>query len=224
MLDPELAAAIRHVKHGHVYQVEPVADLMSGSYDAVTTVGASFEGSCLGLGVTEACDGEIVSVDGATWRIPSDGRPQEAPDDLGLAFAVAAFDGECIAVNLHTSHDWSTLESQIRELTDGDPVVAVRIDGDFQGVLLRSEPRQIPPYRPLAEVLDHEVRFAFPKWSGTLAGFRFAPAEAVIPGMHLHAISSDRKSGGHCHDATLIRGTIRVWRDDVSIGLEHPTR
>jgi len=221
MLDPGLAAAAGHVVHGHVLQVEPVADLMSGAYDAVTTVGEFFAGSLLGLGVAEACDGEIVSVAGQTWRIPADGHPVQASADLGLAFAVCAWDGETLEISIDEPTEWNALDALIGNYAHDAAVLALRIDGHFRDVLLRSEARQQPPYPPLAEVLAHEVRFPFAHWSGTMVGFRFPSADGAVPGFHLHAISADRSSGGHCHTGTVIDGHIKIWLDDVRIGLEH---
>lgn len=221
MLDPKLAAAVNHAVHGHVLQVEPVAELMSGAYGAVTQAGEFFTNTVLGLGVAEACDGEVISVKGETWRIPADGLPQRAPADLGLAFAVSATGGEPITIPVTSPTDWNALDAVVAECAAHSAVAAMQIEGDFRDVLLRSEARQEPPYPTLPEVLAHEVQFPFAEWSGTMVGFRFPTAEGTIPGFHLHAISTDRKSGGHCHHATLVSGLISMWLDDVHIGLEH---
>jgi acetolactate decarboxylase len=225
VLDPHLAAAVHQAKHGIVFQVEPVSDLMCGNYDAVTTVGESFTGTRLGLGVTEACDGEIVSVDGHTWRIPETGVAEPAPADLGVAFAVAARAGRSVDLPIDAPTSFAALTRSIEEMLHVDHcgVAAVRVDGDFTDVLLRSEARQSEPYRPLAEVLMGEVRFTFSAWSGTMVGFLFPDTnpDSVIPALHLHAISADRSTGGHCHEATVQRGVVRVWLDDAEIGASH---
>lgn len=225
MLDPHLAAAVHQARHGVVFQVEPVRDLMCGNYDAVTTVEESFAGTHLGLGVTESCDGEIVSVDGQTWRIPQTGIAESAPTDLGLAFAVAAWAGQSTHFSIDAPTSFGALTRRIEEMLQFGHcgVAAVRIDGDFADVLLRSEARQSEPYRPLAEVLMGEVRFTFATWNGTMVGFLFPDTnlDSVIPALHLHAISADRRSGGHCHEATLQRGVVQVWLDAAEIGAAH---
>jgi acetolactate decarboxylase len=100
-------------------------------------------------------------------------------------------------------------------------VAAVKVVGDFSHVLLRSEHGQIPPYQPLGTPgsVTGEVRFEFAPWNGTLAGFRFPDVadDVVIPGLHLHGISRDHSSGGHCHDFTISRGRLYVWVDDVEV-------
>lgn len=207
---------------GHVVQYETLADLSTGHYAAVTTVTDAFEHCVVGVGVAEAADGELLALDGATWRIPADGRARPAEGGRGVAFAVAAQGGRPVSLafrgslaDLTESVDALLAESS----APGAPVAAVRVDGTFRDVLLRSERRQEPPYPPLAEVLAHEVRFAFPEWRGTLAGFRFPadPSVVTVSGLHLHAISQDRASGGHCHAAVVETATLTVWVDDVSI-------
>lgn len=198
---------------------------MCGRYDAVTTVAESFAGAALGLGVAEACDGEIVSVDGQTWRIPDTGMAEVASADLGLAFAVAAWSGEPVIAQLNEPTSFAQLAHLVGSIigAEGAPVAAVRVDGTFTNVLLRSESRQHKPYPPLDEVLAQEVRFTFAHWEGTLVGFHFPASDdaTYIPSLHVHGISADRNSGGHCHDATVQRGELRVWLDDVRIGSMH---
>lgn len=221
MLDARLAAAVG----GHIHQYEIISDLLAGHYEPVTTVGAAFAGANLGLGVAECLDGEIVGCDGQVWRVPADGTPVRAPDDLGLAFAVVASEGRSHEASLAPG---STLDDISHSLIDivGEALVgahAVRLDGTFTDVLLRSEDRQEPPFPPLPAVLEHESRFAFDHWTGTLVGFRFPDASdgLVVPGLHLHAIATDRRSGGHVHTATVDQARLRVWVEDCDIDLPH---
>ena len=77
----------------------------------------------------------------------------------------------------------------------------------------------------LEEVIEAEARFAFEQWSGTLVGFRYPDAStgATIPGLHLHAISADRTSGGHLRSATLSQPVVAaLWIDQLHLRLENP--
>ena len=231
MFDARLVAAA----HGHVHQVEVVTDLFRARYEAVTTVGEAFANTVLGIGVAEACDGEIVGFDDEVWRVPADGVPVVAPVDLGLPFVIVATGatGATGAVPLSVPLDAGMTMPEIAVavssilsdagIDDAHHVAAIRLDGHFTGVLLRSEHRQEPPYDPLPEVLAHEVRFAFDHWAGTLVGFRFPDIEdgIIIPGLHLHGVSDDRRSGGHCHEATTRAVTMSVWLDDYDVDIPH---
>jgi acetolactate decarboxylase len=236
MFDTALTAAARHVSadggaaptnHGHIHQTEILNDLFAGHFEAVTTVAEAFDQTLLGLGVAEAADGEIVAFDGEVWRIPANGRPVLAGPTLGLPFAIAAAGGEFLTEVLPAGLDFAGVTAHVdtvlRRVNKHHEhlVAAIRIDGDFGNVLMRSEPRQTPPYPQLTTVLEHEAQFDFSAWSGTLVGFRFPDVSdgIVIPGLHLHGVSADRASGGHCHYATIIAATMRLWIDDLDVRL-----
>ena len=235
MINLSLATAVHHGKQGrlpddhtgHIRQIETMHDLFAGRYDSVTTVGETFDGAILGLGVAEAVDGEIVHVDGTTWHIPADGIPRIAPSELGMPFAVAAFGGSSVTREVPAGAGSTQIAALVDEVLAAESVhhdylvAAVKLVGDFSHVLLRSEHGQTPPYQPLGSPgsVTGEVRFEFSPWRGTLAGFRFPDVadDIVIPGLHLHGISRDHASGGHCHDFTVERARLFVWVDDVEV-------
>jgi acetolactate decarboxylase len=75
---------------------------------------------------------------------------------------------------------------------------ALRIDGRFANVKVRSVPKQ-ECYRPLVEVTAEQPVFEFSDIEGTLAGF-YTPAflaSLSVPGLHLHFLSTDFQRGGH---------------------------
>jgi acetolactate decarboxylase len=97
------------------------------------------------------------------------------------------------------------------------PILAVRIDGRFAAVDLRSVPRQDPPYPPLSAVVEHQHAWRVEARdadgiAGTLVGFRFPPeAQSVeVAGYHLHFLSEDRTIGGHVTGADLVGGRLRL--------------
>lgn len=227
MFDPALAAAA----HGHITQIDTVTDLYRAHYESHTTVGETFTDFTVGLGVAEACDGEIVAFDATVWRVPADGYPVKAEATLGLPFAVVAQGGLPIDTPVPSGYSMADIATLITDVvTAGDLahpdehlVAALRLDGVFTDMVLRSEHRQEPPYPPLPDVLSHEVRFEFATWEGTLVGFRFPDVQdgIVIPGLHVHGISADRRSGGHCHSFSVAHAILTVWLDDVSVTLPH---
>ena len=105
------------------------------------------------------------------------------------------------------------LHARIDALAPADaPVVAVRLDGEFTRLSLRSVEKQQPPYRPLREVVAHQTEWAVERAIGTLLGFRFPDATAgvEVPGYHLHFLSDDRQIGGHVMDITLQSGSLAI--------------
>jgi acetolactate decarboxylase len=89
---------------------------------------------------------------------------------------------------------------------------AIRIDGHFEEVHVRSVPRQTPPYRPLAEVIAQQQISVLRDVSGTMMGFCFPDALDGIEmvGSHLHFITDDRTRGGHVLSYTLLEATARL--------------
>ena len=93
---------------------------------------------------------------------------------------------------------------------------AVRIDGSFDHVRVRSVPKQQRPYPPLAEALAHQRISDLHEVSGTMVGFGFPDALDGIEmiGWHLHFATDDRTRGGHVLDFTLEHGVAHA--DDAT--------
>jgi acetolactate decarboxylase len=78
----------------------------------------------------------------------------------------------------------------------------------------RSVPRQEPPYRRLATVVEEQSVFEATGVRGTLLGFR-CPAFTAgvnVPGYHLHFISDDKTFGGH---------VLAFSSDKLSVQIDH---
>jgi acetolactate decarboxylase len=99
----------------------------------------------------------------------------------------------------------------------GSRVLVVRIDGQFQSIAVRSAPRQIPPYRPLAEVIkEQQAVNTLTEEDGTLIGFRFpaATSSVNVSGWHFHFLTADRARGGHVF--ALTTGVGRAFVQEIS--------
>ena len=209
--------------HGSIDQSRAADRLFAGDYSTSTTVGEEFNNSRLGLGVMHDLEGEVVSVNGRTWRIPADGLPRRVSDDAGLAFAMAAHGGRRHGLTLDPGVDFAgithAIDTYLRATSHSEPnlVCAVEIIGEFHDVLLRTVAPVDYAGEPLSEVIEHERRFSFDTWQGTVVGFRF-PDEVDgtrIPGLHLHAISSDECSGGHVRGLRVAQVSAVLWVDEL---------
>ena len=89
-----------------------------------------------------------------------------------------------------------------RVAADPEASCALRIDGEFERILARSVPRQLPPYKALTEVVADQHVFELAEVEGTVVGFRFPDYARGLEaeGYHLHFISADRERGGHVLD------------------------
>ena len=235
MLDDVLAriraSRLGHLDHGRVNQARSASALFYGNFSGTTTIKSEFANTRLGLGVMHDLEGELVSLRGTTWRVPIEGTPEVVDPGEEIAFGIAATGG--IAHTLYLQPGL-TIDEILQALdayllathVDHEHVVcALEIHGTFSDAVLRTVGHPDWEGESLGEVLDHETRFSFPQWSGTLVGFRYPDTTngATIPGLHLHGISDDRQSGGHLRNATT--GVVRasVWIDDLHLAMGDET-
>ena len=206
-----------------VWQVGTIADLSAGAYEGSVPVGELEHRGDLGLGTFDGLDGELVMVDGTVWQVPVDGVPVEPPPELTTPFAqVTVFEAERTfdvpaGTTCEDLPDWLT--GQLGP-DAGASLVALRFEGDLTDLTTRSVPAQVPPFAPLADVVEaDQVTFALADASVVLVGFRTADdLESVSPpGVHLHGVTTDGAAGGHVLSCTVGAGTLAV---DVAAGLE----
>lgn len=218
----ELADDIEPADAHAVFQTSTLASLLDGGYEGDVTFGELARHGNLGLGTLNGCDGEMIAVDGHFWRADTHGQISEIDPGARTPFAVLArfepehafeLGGEGEAL------DFETLCARIDEEVGHPEIVhAVRIDGWFTLLHLRSVPKQKPPYRPLADVVAEQRVFDLQQVNGTLVGFRFPDfGEGVeIAGYHLHFISADRTRGGHVLGLETASEPICIAVDDLA--------
>jgi acetolactate decarboxylase len=213
-----LTAGAPAARAGEAYQIATISSLLAGGYDGDTTVDEMLRHGDFGLGTFNGVDGEMMVLDGRVYRGTTDGRAHLVARSERTPFAVV--------VEFHPQGSMpvaagQTLE-QLQAALDALPysasqVLAVRIDGQFQSVQVRSEPKQMPPYRPLAEVIrEKQVVHTLTQVDGTLIGFRFpaATSSVNVAGWHFHFLTSDKARGGHV--LTLTTATGRALLEEIS--------
>jgi acetolactate decarboxylase len=85
---------------------------------------------------------------------------------------------------------------------------ALRIEGDFEWITMRTVVKQQKPYRPLMDATDEDEIVELHNVSGVVVGFRTPLYEKGIgvPGCHAHFITDERTAGGHVLDFKLRSG------------------
>lgn len=184
-----------------LFQASTIGALLEGAFDGDLSFAELAEHGDLGLGTLNGLDGEMIALDGEFFRADVDGHINRIPAEEKTPFAVVApFDPD-IEDRLEHDHSLEEIEAFLDSMTTGfeSPSFAVRMDGIFNSVRLRSVPGQRPPYRPLTEVIGDQHVFDLEEVVGTMLGFRFpAWVEGIeVSGYHLHFITRDRSRGGH---------------------------
>jgi acetolactate decarboxylase len=207
-----------HTEH-ELFQTSTVQALLAGSYDGDVTLAEVLEHGDFGLGTLDGLDGELIVLDGEAWKAQLDCTLVRVDGQAKTPYAVVVpfTPGEPQA--LLGPFGESDLEARLgASVTQATRPTAVRLDGRFAEVHVRSVPRQSPPYRPLAEVISQQQISVLRDVVGTMIGFCFPDALDGIEmaGAHLHFLSDDRTRGGHVLSYTLLEAVARL---DAASGL-----
>lgn len=211
-LTREELAAEDHEPHV-LHQTSTIAALLDGAYDGDLTLGELLEEGNLGLGTTNALDGELIVIDGQCFRAKIDGAIESLEPEVRTPFAVVADFQPTVESTLEGPLDFDQMTARVDELRPaGSAACAVRVDGRFASMRVRSVPRQKAPYRPLPEVIAEQKVFDLGACEGTLVGFRFPDyADGIeVGGWHLHFIDTAREVGGHVMAVDLLEGTVQI--------------
>jgi len=197
---------------GELYQTSLMSALMAGIYDGDMTYGELHKHGDFGLGTFNDLDGEMVGFDGMFYQVRSDGSARPVTDDQKTPFAVVTFFQPERELNLVQPMTKSDLLAMIEKATDANLFSAVRVDGTFDEVRMRTVQRQTRPFPPLTEAAKHQAEKVFTNVEGTLAGFR-SPIYAQgigVAGFHLHFLRQDKQAGGHALDYRLRAGKVQI--------------
>jgi len=195
----------------HVFQVATIGSLARGVYDGDYKFGDLFKQGNQGLGTFEAIDGEMVAVDGQYYQINAEGKLRKVTANEIVPFAeVINFKPKHVKqLNAIDSYD-TLMTLLVHENPYSNTPYAIRIDGEFKHLRLRSLRRQKKPYPSLAEAAKTQAIFNLENTKGTIVGFWFPQywAGIAVPGFHLHFVTDDRTIGGHVLGLSINKATL----------------
>jgi acetolactate decarboxylase len=198
-----------------LFQASTIGALLDGCYDGDLTFAELAERGDLGLGTLNALDGEMVAIDGEFLRADVDGEVAPVGPGERTPFAVVTRFEPTVEAEIAAGLDHEAILAALDEpAPPGASSFAVRLDGRFATVRARSVPRQVPPYRPLGEVVADQHVFELTDVEGSMVGFRFpAYVEGIeVAGYHLHFVDTARRRGGHVLDSSSA-GPLRARID-----------
>ena len=196
-----------------IFQVSTWHALKQGMYDGETTFGELKKHGDFGLGTVNGLDGEMVALNSEFFQIKADGRVYSITDDQKTPFAVVTFFRPDKKFTLPQVSDMKGLQEALDRMFDPSAKpCAIKIEGDFRYVKVRSVPRQEKPYPGVEEALKHQTVSELKNVRGTLVGFRFPRyMDGVnVPGHHFHFITADKKAGGHVLDCSTAGANVDV--------------
>lgn len=203
-----LSAGCSHCNHAtdSLYQASTIDALLVGIYDGATTFADLQKNGDFGLGTFNALDGEMIAIDGFFYQAKADGTVLPVKETTRTPFAVVKFFSPDRRRTISGVRDLQSLmEALDTIIPTPNYFYAIRIDGTFPSVTVRSVPAQQKPYPGLAEAARRQTVFHLHDIPGTILGFRTPDfAKGInLPGYHFHFIAEDRSSGGHLLDCRV---------------------
>ena len=139
------------------YQVSTISSLLAGGYDGATTIGEMLRHGNFGLGTFNGVDGEMIVLDGQVYRATVNGRAHLVDRSELTPFAVVVPFQPQSSMAVAAGQSLDQLEAALDALPySASRIFAARVEGKFQTIQIRSEPKQNHPYRPLVEVIKAE--------------------------------------------------------------------
>ncbi len=145
-----------------ICQVSLLQGLTLGDYYGSVPVAELKQRGDTGLGTFDALNGEMIVLDGTVYRAAGDGSVQAVSDDEMIPFSNVTFfdaDEKQSIADVGSIEDLKALLDQRAGELGANRFYMIRIDGVFNEINVRSEWAQKEPYRPLAEVLEHDQTF-----------------------------------------------------------------
>lgn len=188
-----------------IYQYSIISALMDGIASTGLPVAKLMSHGNQGLGTFRCMVGEMIILDGKLYQMKSDGTVN-AVDTSPASEAVAPF---AMVTRFQptstTKASFNNKKELFEHLSKGFPdsknfFLAIRIDGTFKNITVRTAGGQSKPGEGLMEVGKNQASHTLEKpVRGTVIGFRSPEYTQGISvaGDHLHFITEDRTQGGH---------------------------
>ena len=207
-----------------VFQSAPIISLMNGVMNDNFKVGDITKYGNFGIGTFNGVDGEMIVLNGVTYQVRNDGKAVIPKPDVETPFVTVTFFKPDKTIQLEDTLNFKSMNDFVdKNIPSQNLIYAVKIEGEFDYMETRSEPKQTKSYLNLTDVLKNQSVFKFKNIKGTMIGFKFpAYMNGVnVPGYHFHFLTADKKEGGHV--LNLITKNVKIEIDYIrNINLKLP--
>lgn len=195
-----------------LFQVSTFSSLIEGVYDGDYDYKNLMQEGDFGLGTFEGLDGEMVALDGNFYQFPASGKLIHVKPEQRTPFAEVIYFKPSIYESLESIPNFSDLYKLMNKLPNKNIPYAVRIDGEFDALTLRSFYKQKKPYPLLSEAAKGQAIFNLKYVKGSMVGFWFPNywGGIAVPGFHLHFVTADRSIGGHVLKLSIDKGKMSM--------------
>jgi acetolactate decarboxylase len=196
-----------------IFQQSTIDALLAANYQTALDFKTLKKHGDFGIGTFNDLDGEMLALNGEFYQIKSDGKVYPVKDEMRTPFASITFFAADNTVQVFGIPEYAELEAKIDALLPTENIFyAIKLEGTFDRIKVRSVPRQKKPYQPLVEVVKSQPVYELENVQGTLVGFK-CPAYVKginVPGYHFHFIDQDKKQGGHLLDCAIKEATLEI--------------
>lgn len=220
MLFNTATAAPAHTKDREtIYQVALLQSLAMGYFDGSISVKNLKRHGDTGIGTFEGLNGEMIVLDGVVYQANQDCEINIMDDKEKVPFSNVTFFDKDYTVKLADVHDKAALEKILNKTLDKhgrNSFYMVKIPGEFNEILIRSEKGTKEPYPTLVEALKTQKEITPKNISGTIVGL-YCPefmSSLNSTGWHFHFISADKKIGGHVLELKIKSGEAQLDKTD----------
>ena len=221
---PRLQAA-EVVVNDTLVQYSLISALAAGDYSGGASLRKVLSEGDFGIGTFDRLDGELILIDGRMYQALADGRVRPADLEGRTPFAAVKFFREDGRIDSLSATTLEELDEQLeRQLPRRNSPYALRIDGEFRELSLRSVPAQSPPFRTLVDVVKNQATWKHRGIRGTLIGLRCPSwiGTLNVSGYHWHFLSEDQQIGGHVLGCEFRNLSLR-FDECTSVLIQLPT-
>ncbi len=196
-----------------VFQNAPINALLAGCYSGTMSVHDLKKHGDFGFGTLDALDGEMIVLDQAFYQIKPDGKVRLLEDKDTSPFATVTFFHAGQELFPERAMGYKELTGFLdTKLPSENLIYAIKVEGKFPSLKVRSAARQEKPFPVLTEAIKGQKIFELKDQEGTLVGFRVPPYATGInvPGYHFHFLSKDKTQGGHVLDFQAEGARIQI--------------
>ena len=199
-------------------QISLFSILLVGRYGGIITVDEFKKLGTMAIATMDRLDGEVQMIDGVLYQACADGRVRLPGDEETIPFGtIADFHAEK-TLKLNGIPSYEVFEERMKEICPReDYPLAIRFNGRFDFMKVRSVRRQEQDGVGLAEAAKDEAIFELNGISGDLIGFHLPGYVRGInaPGWHLHFMDAGRRHGGHVVNFSLAEGDLSFCHANV---------
>ena len=155
-----------------LYQIGTIHSLLSGVYEGDMSFEELIDYGDFGLGTFDRVNGEMILLDGNFYRIDANGKAKAVDSKMKTPFAIVTNFKEPIKSQLRNFKNLESLKGYTFE--SQNIIYAIRIEGEFSKLNLRSEHPQPEGHKPLDQTISQvQTTSTLTNTHGTMVGFWF---------------------------------------------------